>query len=71
MPESITLQKTRKIKHPLEMAHTQVSRQMYYRNEGSNNKSLGENSPDIILSEAPSLVNTLSIGVSLHTSAGT
>lgn len=27
--------------------------------------------PDIILSEAPSLVNTLSIGVSLHTSAGT
>ena len=28
-------------------------------------------SPDIILSEAPSLVNTLSIGVSLHTSAGT
>lgn len=29
------------------------------------------NSPDIILSEAPSLVNTLSIGVSLQTSAGT
>lgn len=29
------------------------------------------NSPAIILSEAPSLVNTLSIGVSLQTSAGT
>jgi len=29
------------------------------------------NSPDIILSEAPSLVKTLSIGVSLQASAGT
>lgn len=45
---------------------------LYNVNELSNNKALGEkeNSPDIILSEAPSLVNTLSIGVSLHTSAG-